>query len=295
MWSRKVRNFLRAALLLLWLAPLVGQAQITLGYTNWNGVQSGTATNTTVSTVSGTTQTTNSTFVILVSNQSNSVPTVTDNKGNTIPAAASTVSMFSQQISSIFYCINCAGGTGHIFTATWSTACTLASIGVVEFKNVGAATLDVNATSVFNGSGNSPTTATSITTSAANELVVNGWAAYSGGAQTISDSTGWTNAVKYQTGTYQPGAISYQIPASSGTAVADTFTYSAFGYSGALGLSIKQSTGASCTHNFWKSTGAFAQPDGTTGSYWNLTTGAFSTPDCSTGNFWRQDGAKAAN
>jgi hypothetical protein len=294
-----MRLIARSLAFLTLLFPIWAGAQVTVGYTNWNGVQSGTAVNTTIATTSGTTQTSGSLFIALVSNQSgvDSTPTVTDNKGNnSLWTLAHTVSMFSQQDTTLFYCINCAGGSGHVVTATWGTAATLASIGLVEFTSFGAATVDSNPTGFFNSSGNSPTAAPSITTTVANELVINAWSAYSGGAQTVTDSAGWTNAVKYQTGTYQPGSISYRTPASSGTAVSDSFSYSAFGYSGALSLSIKTSGGGgSCTHNFWKSTGTFAQPDGSTGSYWNLATGAFSTPNCSTGTFWRQDGASAAN
>ena len=54
------------------------------------------------------------------------------------------------------------------------------------------------------------------------------------------------------------------------------------------------SGGATCTHNFWSSTGAWAIPNGTTGSYWK-TNGTFATPDCSTGSYWLKSGAVGAN
>lgn len=211
---------------------------ITLGYTNWNGATSGGATITTVASTSGTTQASGSLLIALVSNLNTDLPVVTDNKGNTW-TRAKTVDMFGFQETGLYYCINAAGGAGHIVTATWTNATNLGSIGFAEFKAVGAGTVDSNPTGFFNSSGNSPTAAPSITTTVANELVINGFATYSGGAQTITDSGApWTVAVKYEAGTYQDGAIAYQIPASSSTSLFDTFAYSAFGYSGALAISF---------------------------------------------------------
>ncbi len=56
-----------------------------------------------------------------------------------------------------------------------------------------------------------------------------------------------------------------------------------------------QQSAVACSHNFWSSTGGWTQPNGSSGSFWNVASGTFSTPNCSTGSFWRQDGNKAAN
>jgi hypothetical protein len=61
-----------------------------------------------------------------------------------------------------------------------------------------------------------------------------------------------------------------------------------------VAAAFAETTGGSCTNNFWSSTGAWAVPNGTTGSYWS-TTGAFLTPNCSTGSYWLKSGAKGAN
>jgi hypothetical protein len=229
-------------LLLCLFAPL-SFATITVGYTNWNGVA--TSTVSTVSTVSGTTQATGSTFIVLVSARQTTAPTsiagtiggVAD--GNTYTLAKGVTGYSGVYL---YYCINCNGGSAHIITATWAATSANATIGLVEFEGVGAGTFDTAPTGVYNTSGSTTETSPSITTSVANELVVDVIMMYSAAfGETITDSgTGFSIAVQASTsGTVNNGAISWAVPASSSTATADTFNFADFDYTGNLALAIK--------------------------------------------------------
>jgi len=225
---------------------------IALGTTDYHGISSGTTNTSVASNSLTTTGDGNSLYVCLVSNQSgtDSVPTVSDNYSN-VWTQASSVSLFSQQNTTLFYTIAAAGGSGLVVTASWSANASLAAIIFAEFTGFGAGAVGSHPAGTFNGSGNSPTTAPSITTTVANQLVVNAFSMYSGGAYTITDSGApWAIAVKHQTNDSQDGALAYQVVSSPG-AVADVFTYNAFGYSAALAVSFTQSSGDSLMGQAW--------------------------------------------
>lgn len=293
---KKLRQFLLAALLLFCAAsPALAQ---TIGYSEW---KPGTPPGTVVTTTGGTTQATGSTFVAFAVYRNTAgagaAPTsVVDSKSNTYTLGQQVTYAFGFATVAIYYCINCTGGTSHTVTATWGTSTAdKFSIAFVEIKSVGTATFGSAPTGTTDGSATQTIVAPSITTAVANEVVVNAFATYSSNTDTIGTTgTGFTQIVSQAAATATNGAISWAVPASLGTAAAATFAHTGTNdYAGALAISIKPSA-PSCTHNFWKSTGAFAQPDGTTGSYWNLS-GAFATPNCSSGSYWRQDGSWSAN
>lgn len=284
------------AAVLLCAGPVFAQ---TLGYSEWKpGSPPGTA----VTTTGGTTQATGSTFVVVAvyrnTGGSGAAPTsVTDSKSNTYTQGSNVTYAFGFANIAIYYCINCTGGASHTATATWGTSTTdFFSVAFVEIKSVGAGTLGSHPTGVTDGTGTQTITAPSITTAVANEIVVEAFGTYSSNTSTINTTgTGFTQIVSQAAATATNGAISWAVPASSGTAAAATFSHTGTNdYAGALSISIKPPGAGGCTHNFWKSTGAFAQPDGTTGSYWS-SAGAFATPNCTSGSYWRQDGTFNSN
>lgn len=288
-------NLERWALALILLISGICDAQ-TIGVSNWT---SGTVGATTVTSGAVTTQATGSGFLcipIYRLGAGATLPTsVVDSKSNTYVLENSLVYAFGQNEVGIYFANSGTGGSGHTCTASgWTTGADLLSVAFVELKGFGSLTLDVAPTGIQNTAG-PPTLAPSITTTVANELVLDVFGTYGNNPQTITDTgTGFSIIVSQGTNGGINGGVSFRIPTSSGTAAADSFSYATFDYSGGLAISLKPA-GASCTHNFWKSTGALTQPDGSTGSYWNCATGNFSTPNCSTGSFRRADGACAAN
>jgi hypothetical protein len=233
--------------ILLLAAGLVGQARSqSVGCANWNG-NAGAVT--TVSSTSCTTSSAGtSTFVLVVINApaATSVPTITDTFGNNAKwTLAQSINTYPGQprTLALYYCNLCTGGSGYTATATW-TGTGDASIGFVEFQSAGTLTLGVAPTGVTDTAA-SPIVAPSITTTQANQLVINAFGTYSSNTQTLANnatggSGGFTAAVSQQSvNTYQNGMISYQIVTSSGTAVKDAYSYSTFDYTAALAMSLK--------------------------------------------------------
>lgn len=212
-------------------------AGIAVGYSVWTGQ---TSAATSITSVGGTTQATGSTFVAIVDNRSAAVPTLTDNFGNTW-IQAHTVNSYSVATITFYYCINCVGGAGYAVTATWSASASISGIGLVEFENVGAATLDSNPSAFFDQSDTMSTAAPTLVTTAPSELVVSAFGTENSAFDTITDSgVGFSIVVSQGTGMHGPnGAISWALPAGSSTTAAEIFGHSANDYAGAFTLSIK--------------------------------------------------------
>lgn len=218
-------------------APPAPGAGIAVGYSVWTGQ---TSAATSITSVGGTTQATGSTFVTIVDNRSAAVPTLTDNFGNTW-IQAHTVNSYSVATITFYYCINCVGGAGYAVTATWSAPASISGIGLVEFENVGAATLDSNPSAFFDQSDTMSTAAPTLVTTAPSELVVSAFGTENSAFDTITDSgVGFSIVVSQGTGMHGPnGAISWALPAGSSTTAAEIFGHSANDYAGAFTLSIK--------------------------------------------------------
>lgn len=254
---------------------------------------------TSVTTTGITTSASGSSFIIYVSYVSGfSVSSIADSKSNSYTLVASALTgWLSATNSAIYLCTNCTGGSGHTATLNLSGS-TQAEIYLVEVTGGATASLvDATPSTFWNDDTASPFTSNSLTSSNANDLLL----AFTNTNGNTTDTFTWGNSFTQVTADGNPahftGGVAKRVVSSTGT-YNSTFTSSGGTSEAASALiSLKASGGGGggCTHNFWKSTGAFVQPDGTTGSYWNLATGAFSTPNCSTGTFWRQDGASAAN
>lgn len=202
------------------------------------------ATSTTVTTVACTTQATGSTFFLEVNNHSVGAPsTIVDTQGNTWHQAQTNPYGGSLE-STFYYCINCTGGAAYTVTATYASAST-ASILFLELKNIGAGALDANPASFFDFTG-SPISTPSITTTVANEIVVSAFATNLNNAQTITDSgAGFSITTLQNTANGTNGAISWAVPANSGTATSDTFQYQIQNTSVGFTLSIKPASSGS--------------------------------------------------
>ncbi len=213
---------------------------VTLGYSVWTLGTSGTSS----TTAAGTTNATGSTFVVgVVLRNATGFPTsVTDSKSNTYTLAQTVNTGGGNGYLAIYSCINGTGGASHTATANWPGSA-FSGVAFAEFQNVGAGTFDLAPTGIQN-TGGSPSVTPSITTSANNELVVGIFGTFGANAQTITDSgSGFAIACSQPSGTSINGAMSWALPASSGTAAQDSFGFTAFDFTGTLALSIKPAAG----------------------------------------------------
>lgn len=282
---------------LLALAFWDAHAVVTTGVSVCTGTNVSTATSITSAGVA--TQATGSTFVAVVSNHSGSVPTLADNKTNTWTQSG-TSSIFGNGSVTLFYCINCIGGSAHTVTASYASAAT-SEVCFAEFTGVGAGTLDLHPVRTFTGSADTSAVAPSITTSVANELVVDAYGTWGVNAQTlVLSGSGFSTVVSNTAGASSTSganaAISWALPGSSGTSAASTFSWTggSSDYHGEMGLSIIPAGGSTCTNSMLNSAGGYAVPDGSSGSYY-ASSGAFATPNCSSGSYLKSNGAYGAN
>jgi hypothetical protein len=217
---------------------------ISVGYSIWS---IGTVGATSATSAGGTTAASGSTFIgVAVYKKASAAAAPTsfvDNKGNTYTLGKQQTGAFSGVNVAIYYCINGTGGSGHTATATWAAACDDCAVAFVEFTGLGAGTFDLSA------GGNDTTTGasftvSSITTTVANELVIDAYASYSGANITLTDSSPFSIIVKMDTSGSQNGAVSYAVPASSSTAAADTFTYGGGDYVVFVAISLKAAAAA---------------------------------------------------
>ncbi|MDR5728319.1 MAG: hypothetical protein RB191_12900 [Terriglobia bacterium] len=146
----------------------------------------------------------------------------------------------------------------------------------------------VDTPSAANGQTSASTAlAASFTTATANEFAIAALGNNNSGAS--YSTNGWTNDLNggsesdYYWHVSLSGSGANSLTATASAAVSSRWAIVAL-----------KAGGASCTNNFWSSAGAYAIPNGTTGSYRNVGTGAFSTPDCSTGSYWLKSGAKGS-
>lgn len=220
---------------------------VALGYSVWTPQSA--LNSTSVTSVGGTTQSTGSTFIIVASSKPNGsvvTPTISDSNSNTYTLGKTLTHSFGQCQLSIYYCINGTGGASHTATANWGGGNTqkLAGVAFLEFTGVGAGTFDSAPTGIDSTAG-SPSVAPTIVTTVANELVFNVFQTFNTGPQTIGDSGGsWAIAANSAaSNNSMAGATSYQVVTTSGSSVADSFTYSSFDFTGTLAVSIKPAAG----------------------------------------------------
>lgn len=150
----------------------------------------------------------------------------------------------------LYYLINGVGGSGHTCTANWTTA-SQGNIAFCEFTGVLGGTIDSTPAGIVNNSegGTGTYLGPSITSTVPNELVINCIATFNtNGPETITDNATnalgtWTLAISQgnPTTNFCNGAISYALPASSSTAVKDSYVITN-DYVCTVGISIKPGT-----------------------------------------------------
>jgi len=209
---------------------------------------------------------------------------VTDDKGNTYTIVTPVSDSFSGMSNSIAYAFNLTNAPKTITITVTSTTSTTIHIDATVYEVSGVGAIDVS-TSGTNAIGTA--LLASFTTAAASEfaLMVDSISS----AATYTQNNGWTQDY---TNAFGPNFYFHNILASSGANSMSATSSASIHH--AWVVATFKAGGATCTNNFWSSTGAYAIPNGTTGSYWS-TTGAFATPNCSTGSYWLKSGAVGAN
>lgn len=163
------------------------------------------------------TQSTGSSFIVVVSGEGSAVTGVTDNKGNTYSplgtAWADTINSF-QFRGRAFICLNGAGGTGHTFTQAGAS---FPTIYVAEIKSTSALSIENQDFATAATATSAPVNLGSATASASS--IALGLFAGTGISATVtySFSNGYTEIVSEGSVNYWNGGICYLIPGSSGS------------------------------------------------------------------------------
>jgi len=218
------------------------------------------------------------------------ITSITDNKGNTYTTLTyDSTTTFGQ---GWFLATNVTNGPNTSFSAPFTQTSSQANIVIAVYEISGLTGSPADYANLLSTTF-STTINKAFTTAVTNE---EGFAilSNSGNATSWTPSNGWTSDYQnYSSGvTYNAGFAHVALPTSGSNSIQGTGSASDIWQ--ITVVSLKPATGATCTNNFWSSTGAYAIPNGTTGSYWS-TTGAFATPDCSTGSYWLKSGAVGAN
>jgi hypothetical protein len=181
--------------------------------------------------------------------------------------------------------MNVTSGTAPVGTVT--SAGFIASVNVIAIHGfAGTPAFDTSNTFLQTGTGTSA--ATTQSTTHAGEILLAMWASSS--SFFTATPTGWSN---WPSSNWQSVLAG---PAASGTSFNATNAQNASSFWVQSEIGIYDATGgSSCTHSFWSSTGVFAVPNGSSGSYWNLGTGTFTTPNCSTGSYLLSTGGSGSN
>ena len=187
----------------------------------------------------------------------------------------------------VFTCpVTVAGGATDTFTST--------NGGVIQINDLEgvASSSQIDGTfksGTFSGSAGGTLTASGLTTTFADDLILSGAIDQNNatGALTANTGTMVTSAQPSGANGADANAVQQHSVTSTGT-YAEAFTMAASsGQTAVIGVvAIKgTATGGSCTHQGYTSGGALATPNGTSGSYLGKT-GGYVTPDCSTVNYW---------
>jgi hypothetical protein len=279
---KQLGRSLALILLLLWAG--VANASFTVNASSGN-FTSATSNTQTISIASGHTVC----VFIFASGAGLGVGVVTDSGGHTY-TVGNTATAFSNADLTGTACSIAINSS--ITSVTYTpTGAPVSVVGLIVWDITATGTITVSSSGATMYPNNAPATANGVTTSltlgSTDGLILAG--ANDSTSTGLAVGTGFTQDVSFNSALF---VGEHKATAASAAA---TFTAPAANDFVATAGMMLQVGGASCTHNFWKSNGTFAQPDGTTGSYWSCSTGSFSTPNCSTGSFWRQDGACAAN
>lgn len=255
-------------------SPHIVQALSTL--TGFTGVS--TLTTALYSVNSGNTLIANTTA------ETGTAPTVSDGTSYTQDLTSANATAVESDIFSLW---NVSAGT-HSVVATYGGT-PISQLTVLEVAGL-PTTNSKDQTAVANGNSVGPLTATTAALTQANEFALATVGAPTG-SSTLATPTNFAmlnNISPPLTGdAIQMTTATTALSPSFGSITSSAWAVAVITYKAA-------SSGATCTHNFWQNTGAFAIPNGSSGNYWSVT-GAFTTPNCSTGTYWLSTGATGSN
>jgi len=239
-----------ALMLLLAALPASSWAAIAVGQHAVN-VSAAFSPVTTISTPSKTTSASGSTFVILLwstTTVASSTPVSDATTGctspcNTYTLKASSTAIFGGINLYVYVTDNATGGAGHVATANLSAS---AAVAILFVEITGAANPSYDTSNTFaNNSNASSQAGASVTTTAANDLVLSLFG--TGNNTTIGDASGWSAILDQSnpsvTSGVQSAVDSYKIQATTG-AVFDTYSMSPADFSGGITVAFKQGAGA---------------------------------------------------
>lgn len=253
------------------------------------------ATNSTTATKTGVVISAGQSLIIFAMDGNAGSETLTISDGtNTYVTRGTTTETFNNWTATLIDCLSPTPGT---YTLTLAGA-TGGGPQFLILKYTGLASYSAGSYAGAHFGSSVPSTTDGATTSAItptsyNALLV-GLAANNGGANSFTVSTGTGFTSRFTQGVTGYPSFAEDMEVTSGSHIASYTAGAAQSSLVVIGAAYIESGGASCTNNFWSSTGAWAIPNGTTGSYWS-TTGAFATPNCSTGSYWLKSGANGAN
>jgi hypothetical protein len=228
---------------------------------------------------------------VYIANSGKPIATVTGN-GNTYTAACTVT---GAAFSTSYYYVLAAAAGATVVTATAVGG--LSGILVSEYSGLGAYAGCIGQTQAGTTNGTDTVTSTTISITSVPAMLW-GMTANENNGVAPTAGTGFTtrgnpwlspsgNLVLFEDRRVTSTGSNAATFGSSGVGQYDNWD--------TTGLVFTEGSGASCTHSFWSSTGVFAVPNGTSGSYWNEGTGSFTTPNCTTGSYLLSTGAVGSN
>lgn len=244
------------------------------------------ATTTCTVTLNGVVATHALVLVLATNTASVTVNSILDSSGNTVSPAVT----YSQRIG-IYYVANASSGT---HTITVSFAAGVASeLFLAEYSNVATSSpLDVGGTVATATS--SAVTSNAITTTSNGDLVIFGFGASGGGTSLSAYTSSFSQVDSYIVSGGPSSAWASDVQSTAGAISTSATGSQSSTWATALASFKAAAGGSSCTDAGITSAGAFAVPNGSSGSY-RLRSGSFGTPDCSTVSYKDSGGAFVVN
>ena len=207
---------------------------------------------------------------------------VTDSSSDTATELGTWVSSTGNYCTGVYYFVVSAGSSSFSITVNFASSSNIALIGF-DYSGVSTTSpIDGSPSGWSSGTGTSATT-TALTPAQTGDQQL----AFVIAGNTVTYS-GWSGSLASRATVVGNGPIGALADASiaTGAVTASVTLNTSLPWSMQQVLLHPAVTTSSCTHDGYSSGGAFAVPNGTSGSYW-LKNGTFGTPNCSSVDYWQ--------